>query len=202
VTETASDPPAAPDYIARSRLLGAAYEVASDVHAGTLGSGRVSLRHPVAVATLLHDAGYPEHVVAAALLHDVAEDGGPAPHAMEPRFGPQVADLVARLTEDDSIESYPRRKAALRSQAVGDGPEAAAIFAADKLASARSALRRDGAPPARKLEHYERSLWLLKARYPELPFLAELEADLTRLRARPRETARSGGGAPAARSVS
>ena len=196
MTETASDPPAAPDYIAHSRLLGAAYEVASDVHAGPLGSGRVSLRHPVAVATLLHDEGYPEHVVAAALLHDVVEDGGLAPHAMEQRFGPQVAGLVARLTEDESIASYPRRKAALRSQAVGDGPEAAAIFAADKLASARSALRREGAPSARKLEHYERSLWLLKARYPELPFLAELEADLTRLRARPQ--ARSGGGAPAA----
>jgi (p)ppGpp synthase/HD superfamily hydrolase len=180
VTTTATDPPAAPDYIAPSRLLSAAYEVAADVH----GSGRVPLRHPVDVATLLHDAGYPEHVVAAALLHDVVEDGGLGPEAMEARFGPQVAALVARVTEDDSIASFPRRKAALRSQAVGDGPEAAAIFAADKLASTRSALRRGGAPQAEKLEHYERSLWLLRARYPGLPFLAELEADLSRLRAR------------------
>jgi len=180
VTAKASDPPATPDYIAPSRLLSAAYEVAAEVH----GAGRVSLRHPVAVATLLHDAGYPEHVVAAALLHDVVEDGGLGPEAMEERFGPQVAGLVARLTEDESIASFSHRKAALRSQAVGDGPEAAAIFAADKLASTRSALRRAGAPPAEKLEHYERSLWLLRARYPDLPFLGELEADLRRLRAR------------------
>ena len=184
MTATASDPPATPDYIAPSRLLSAAYEVAADVHGGSLGSGRVSLRHPIAVATLLHDAGYPEHVVAAALLHDVVEDGGLAPEAMEERFGPQVAGLVARLTEDETIASFPHRKAALRSQAVGDGPEAAAIFAADKLASTRSALRRPGAPPAEKLEHYERSLSLLQARYPDLPFLGELEADLSRLRAR------------------
>ena len=170
----------APGYIAHSALLRAAYDVATEVH----GAGRVPLRHPVAVATLLHDAGYPEHVIAAALLHDVVEDGGLGPDAMEDRFGPQVAGLVARVTEDESIASYARRKAALRSQAVGDGPEAAAIFAADKLASTRSALRRPGAPPAEKLEHYERSLWLLRARYPDLPFLGELEADLSRLRAR------------------
>jgi (p)ppGpp synthase/HD superfamily hydrolase len=192
VTATASDPPATPDYIAPSGLLSSAYRVAAEVH----GSGRVPLRHPVAVATLLHDAGYPEHVVAAALLHDVVEDGGLGPDAMEDRFGPQVAGLVARVTEDESIASYARRKAALRSQAVGDGPEAAAIFAADKLAGVRSALRRTGAPPAEKLEHYERSLWVLQARHPDVPFLAELEADLTRLRARARS---EGGGSAAAR---
>jgi len=176
VTSTAT----APGYIAPSALLRAAYDLATDVHA----AGQVPLRHPVAVATLLHDSGYPEHVIAAALLHDVVEDGGLGVEAIEQRFGPDVARLVALCTEDASIVSYTRRKAALRSRAVGDGAEAAAIFAADKLASARSALRRPDAPSARKLEHYERSLWLLKARHPELPFLAELESDLTRLRAR------------------
>ena len=151
----------APGYIAPSALLRAAYDLATDVHA----AGQVPLRHPVAVATLLHDSGYPEHVIAAALLHDVVEDGGLGVEAIEQRFGPDVARLVALCTEDASIVSYTRRKAALRSRAVGDGAEA-------------------DAPSARKLEHYERSLWLLKARHPELPFLAELESDLTRLRAR------------------
>jgi hypothetical protein len=45
------------------------------VHAGPLGSGRTSIEHPVAVAKLLSDAGFPPHVLAAALLHDTVEDG-------------------------------------------------------------------------------------------------------------------------------
>ena len=154
--------------------------MATKVH----GSGRVPLRHPVAVATLLHDAGYPETVLAAALLHDVIEDGGLGPEAIGNRFGPEVARLVARVTEDEAIASFADRKAALRAQAVGDGPDAAAIFAADKLASTHSALRRPGAPSPEKLVHYERSLALLQHRYPDLPFLDELEEDLRQLRAR------------------
>src|SRR4029079_6690082 len=87
----------APAFIAHSAPLRAAYDVATKVH----GSGRVSLRHPVAVATLLHDAGYPETVLAPALLHDVIEDGGLGPEAIGNRFGPEVARLVARVTEDE-----------------------------------------------------------------------------------------------------
>jgi len=183
---TVTDLSAAPPYIAGSRTLRSAYEVASVVHAGPLDSGRVSLAHPVAVATLLQDAGYPSHVVAAALLHDVVEDGGVPLDRIQARFGPRVARLVGRLTEDPAIRSFSRRKAALRTRAIDGGDEAAAIFAADKLATVQALLRRGEVPKPEKLEHYEHSLWLLRARQPSLPFLDELEADLTRLRARRR----------------
>ena len=173
----------APGFIAESRLLTAAHDVAAAVHGGPLGSGRTSLRHPVAVAGLLHEAGYPAHVLAAALLHDVVEDGSIDPGRLEERFGPRIARLVDQPTEDAAIPSFARRKATLRERAVGSGHEAAAIFAADKLATVRALLERGESPPPEKLEHYRRSLWVLQARHPEVPFLAELAADLRRLTA-------------------
>ena len=174
----------APDFVGGSRLLTAAHDVASAVHAGPLGSGRVSLRHPVAVARLLHDAGYPAHVLAAALLHDVVEDGHIDARRLEGRFGQRITRLVEQLTEDASIPSFARRKETLRDRAAGSGHEAAAIFAADKLATVRSQLERGATPSPEKLEHYRRSLWILQARHPEVPFLDELAADLRELGAR------------------
>jgi (p)ppGpp synthase/HD superfamily hydrolase len=170
-----------PGFVGGSRLLTAAHDVAAAVHGGPLGTGRTSLRHPVAVAGLLHEAGYPTHVLAAALLHDVVEDGSIDLWRLEERFGPRVARLVDQLTEDATIPSFARRKATLRERAVGSGYEAAAIFAADKLATVRALLERGESPPPEKLEHYRRSLWVLQARHPELPFLPELAADLQRL---------------------
>src|SRR5918995_610267 len=162
-------------------LLQDAYAVAAAVHSGGLGNGHTSLEHPVAVAQLLHDAGYPEHVVAAALLHDTVEDGGPAVVHLRARFGSRVARLVDQLTEDPNIASFARRKETLRGTAAADVHEAAAIFAADKLTSARALLRAGGDAPPEKLEHYESSLSVLHDCHPEVPFLTELSAALLEL---------------------
>lgn len=53
---------------------------------------------------------------------------------LETEFGSRIADLVARLSEDASIETYAARKAHLRRQVADAGADAAAIFLADKLA--------------------------------------------------------------------
>ena len=78
---------------------------------------------------------------------------------------------------------------------MGSGHEAAASFAADKLATVRSRLERGVTPPQEKLEHYGRSLWILQARHPEVPFLPELAADLRSLpaRRRPRSSSADAG---------
>jgi (p)ppGpp synthase/HD superfamily hydrolase len=135
----------------------------------------------VAVALLLRQAGLPEQVVAAALLHDVLEDTATSPDELRERFGPEIADLVGAVTESSIIVEYDRRKAALRGQAVEAGSDSAAILAADKLARFRKLNRTGGRPRPEQLNHYRESLALLRARRPGLPLVDELARELERL---------------------
>jgi RimJ/RimL family protein N-acetyltransferase len=141
-------------------------------------NGDADIDHAIEVARLVSRAGEPEYVVAAALLHDVLEDTDTGPSALRTRFGDEIADLVASLTENNAIAGYARRKAALRGQVVEAGRDAALIFAADKLARLRSFDKQDDPPPPPKLAHYRRTVELLSERYPDLPFLDELRERL------------------------
>jgi (p)ppGpp synthase/HD superfamily hydrolase len=171
-----------PDYARRSPVIAAAFRFARDAHEGARSRGDTRIDHPAEVARLLAGAGYPDHVVAAALLHDVLEDTATEVGELRERFGPEVARLVASLTEDRAIDAYGARKAALRAQAAADGAEAAAIFAADKLASTRRLRGAGATPPAAKLDHYERTFELLCDRHPQVPFLGALGDELALLR--------------------
>jgi hypothetical protein len=86
------------------------------------------------------------------------------------------------MTEDPGIEPYPERKAEHRAR-VNRDPRAAAIYAADKLASARARSGHAGEMPGQQLEHYEETLRMLRETHPELPFLGELSDRLAALRA-------------------
>ena len=169
-----------PEFVAGSDLAERAYRFAEEAHHGERRRGDTSLDHVIEVARILHEAGYPEHVVAAALLHDVVEDTETGTAEIRRRFGAPVAELVGVMTEDESIEAYEERKEAHRGGVRDAGGEAAAIFVADKLASARATDPREGLP-ARKAEHYRRTLQMARESYPDLPFLAELEARLAEL---------------------
>ena len=72
--------------------------------------------------------------VAAGLLHDAVEDGCATDDEVREQFGEDIADLVAIVTEDPSIESYPARKAALRDAVRGGGLRAQLIFITDQIA--------------------------------------------------------------------
>jgi (p)ppGpp synthase/HD superfamily hydrolase len=172
--------PRIPSFARSSEYLTDAYLFARDAHA----TGRTRIEHPAAVAELLSDAGYPEHVVATALLHDVVEDSPSKAGELATRFGPAVARLVAQLTEDPAIPSFQERKRELRRRAAGDGPTAAAIFTADKLASVRALNASGGVPDPQKLDHYMRTVNVVRRTHPEVPFLVELEDEVARLRDR------------------
>ena len=120
-----------------SDSLSLAFSVASRAHSGHKrgGHGRPYLEHPIQVAELLRDEGYPESVCAAGLLHDVVEDSGFTVVDVIESFGPQVGELVAALTEDPAIEDWEARKLALRESAAASGTECVAIYIADKLAN-------------------------------------------------------------------
>lgn len=173
-----SSPP--PAFVLGSALLEGSYAFALFAHHGERRRADTDIEHPVAVAELLHREGFSEQVVAAALLHDVIEDTTTEVAEIRRRFGPEVGDLVTEMTEDQSIRSYRERKREHRQRVASDR-SAAAIYAADKLATTRVLAAHGEAPAAQRLEHFRATLVSLANAYPTLPFLAELRGELDRL---------------------
>jgi guanosine-3',5'-bis(diphosphate) 3'-pyrophosphohydrolase len=123
----------------RSALVRGALSVARRAHAGQFrqtGCDEIAfIEHLLAVAELLADNDYPDEVIAAGLLHDVAEHAEIEPDSLRDRFGGEVAEMVAALTEDAAITGYEERKREHRERVAAAGPEARVIFAADKAAN-------------------------------------------------------------------
>jgi (p)ppGpp synthase/HD superfamily hydrolase len=178
-----------------SALLAEAAVFASDAHAGQIRnySGRPYIEHPRAVAGLLREAGFGEDVLAAALLHDLIEDTATTSGEIRNRFGERVGDLVDALSEDPSIESYERRKDAHREQVISAGPDAIAIYSADKLsnitdlrdlyeAEGEEAASRFKAPLDLRIELWGRDVEALSPLRPPHPFVSELSRQLDALR--------------------
>jgi GTP pyrophosphokinase len=170
-----------PEFTRGSPLLEGAFKMADEAHARR-STGDTEIEHPVAVAELLSERGFDEDVVAAALLHDVVEDTATSPEEIEANFGPDVAHLVDEMTEHEEIEPYERRKAEHRERVAKDR-RAAAIYAADKLASTRKLAGQGASPPEDQLGHYLQTLETLCESHPDLPFLGDLRRELRRLEA-------------------
>ena len=130
----------APEFLGGSGLARDAYEYAEDAHEGQQRKGGDSpyIVHPVEVARILHAEGHAdEELIAATFLHDVVEDTDHTLDEIRERFGPNVAELVAAMTEDSSVEPYEARKEHHRDQVEAAGVRPATIYAADKLANLR-----------------------------------------------------------------
>jgi (p)ppGpp synthase/HD superfamily hydrolase len=180
------------DFVERSPLTRAALAFASSRHAGQTRDidGIPFVTHPVEVACLLHEAGYSDDVVAAGVLHDVIEDTDAKRADLEERFGPNVAALVAAVSDDPAIVDDAQRKAALRDQVARAGECAAAIFAADKVSKARELrIRVEQGRFQRKdetrIEHYQASLEMLDELLPGHQLVDRLRAELDALHALP-----------------
>jgi (p)ppGpp synthase/HD superfamily hydrolase len=181
---------------AESELIAKALEMAEKAHAGQTrnGSGGMAyIHHPVAVAELLAAHGFDESTVAAALLHDVVEDSEASVDDVAAGFGRRVADLVAALTEDESIEPFERRKVAHRRHVAEVGGDALAIYAADKLSNIRvlrRALASEGESAGEEFEaplDVKERVWaddleMLRRRAADLPFVDDLARELEKLR--------------------
>jgi (p)ppGpp synthase/HD superfamily hydrolase len=180
------------DFVERSPLTRDALAFADRLHAGQTRDtdGIPFVTHPVEVACLLHEAGYPDDVVAAGVLHDVLEDTDAQRSELEELFGTQVAELVSAVSEDPSIEDRTERKAALRKQVARSGEHAAAVFAADKVSKARelrarqSHARSDRGDRA-KIAHYQASLEMLSDVLPGHGLVEQLRSELGSLHSQP-----------------
>lgn len=134
--------------VERSPLVADALAAAEEAHADQTretGGGEIPfIDHLTAVAERLAEEDHAEGTLAAALLHDAVERGALEPEQVRERFGPEVAEIVAALTEDTSIEDYAERKEEHRARVAAASPEAHAVFAADKavnVAALREAYR-------------------------------------------------------------
>lgn len=153
------------------------------------------IAHPLEVAALLHLTGHHEPVVAAGILHDTVEDSDTTIDEIRMRFGGEIATLVSAMTEDPEIEDYRARKRALRCQIARYGPDATAVYAADKVAKVRELRSRatrgehvldpDDKSARDQLDHYLQSLSMLEQITPEHPLVRQLRFELEILEALP-----------------
>jgi len=183
-------------------LASEAFRFMAERHAGQVRKADSApfLLHPLEVGALLHVFGYSEHVVTAGLLHDILEGSDTTAVELRMRFGPEIAGLVEAVSENPAVQDPVERKARLRRQLAGAGPDAAAIFAADKLSKVREIrIRAAGgagltsdATVRRRLDHYVASRRMLEHELGGHPVVAALAFELEALEALPPSTGLGG----------
>jgi (p)ppGpp synthase/HD superfamily hydrolase len=169
-------------------LTRAAIEFANECHSGQRREADSAdfMLHVLEVATLLDRSDYPDHVVAAAVLHDVLEHTDARREQLEQRFGPEVSDLVALVSYDPSIADDEERKSEVRQRVREAGGDAAAIYAADKISKVRelrlmAAAGRGGGEAAVAYRRYQDSLAMLEETMADTRLVALLRFELEAL---------------------
>lgn len=87
--------------------ISTAYKEAKEIHSGVFrNTGEPYLTHPLKVAKILADTGFESDIIAAALLHDVAEDAKNMGHSeaieyVEKTINPRVAKYVNAVSSVD-----------------------------------------------------------------------------------------------------
>lgn len=176
-----------PSFVDELPITREALEFAAQQHSGQRREADRApfILHPLEVAQLLRGRGYPDAVVAAGVLHDVIEDTGVDAAALELRFGPKVAALVTAVSEPPGGGTYAERKLRLRDSIAAADADAAAVYAADKVAKVRelrmSLARHPDRLDAAKVEHYWASLALLERRLGHHPLVRQLRFELEAL---------------------
>jgi (p)ppGpp synthase/HD superfamily hydrolase len=180
----------------------AALRFAQDRHSGQYREidNAPFIDHPIEVGSLLWWDGQSEEVIAAGLLHDVLEKTATTGEELARCFGTRIVRLVEAVSDDPSIADFECRKRDLRHRVARADPDARAVFAADKIAKVREL----GLVPAQRLreptvgvrlDHYRKSLEMLKAAAAHLGLVQLLDAEFQRVAARAAHSERSGRGA-------
>ncbi len=97
------------------------------------------INHLTEVAALLAEAtdGGDVVLVMGGLLHDTLEDTDSTYEDLAQRFGPEVAALVAEVTDDKSLKKEDRKRLQVE-KAAGKSPRARMLKIADKTSNLRS----------------------------------------------------------------
>lgn len=140
---------------ASARNVAGALRFAAERHRGqTRADGSTPyIEHPASVVRILRARGYPEHVQAAAALHDVVEDTGTTLAEIAERFGDAVAILVDHVTDPPGMKDADRRIRQLAH--VKKMPrDAQAVKLADRIANLHDTIHNPPGWSADKLRRY------------------------------------------------
>jgi guanosine-3',5'-bis(diphosphate) 3'-pyrophosphohydrolase len=147
------------DFPASLPRLFAALDFAALKHSGQLRKSADMapyINHPITVADILAREGAVTDLdtLAAALLHDTLEDTDTQVGELESLFGPQVAAVVAELTDDKTLPKADRK--ALQILKARDCSERARLVRlADKIANVRDVTHNPPAHwPLERRQHY------------------------------------------------
>jgi (p)ppGpp synthase/HD superfamily hydrolase len=172
----------------------ATIEYARSRHGGQrrAADGAPFLVHLLEVASLLDRSGYPDRVVAAAVLHDVLEDTATDPLDLRSRFGSEVCELVAVVSDDPGIADEDERKSETRERVRRAGGYAPAVYAADKVSKVRELrimIARGMEPEEARIRQrrYRESLAMLDQALPEDRLVEILRFELEALERLPPE---------------
>ncbi|CAI2159746.1 MULTISPECIES: HD domain-containing protein [Serratia] len=126
--------------------------------------------HPQAVMEIVSSVPHSEEMLAAAWLHDTVEDTPSTLADIESHFGPQVASLVAMLTNVSvgSAENRYQRKNRDRRHSASASPQAKTIKLADLIDNTRSLLQYDSHFAKTYLVEKQRLLEVLTEGDPQL----------------------------------
>jgi guanosine-3',5'-bis(diphosphate) 3'-pyrophosphohydrolase len=115
-----------------------ALKIAIEAHKGQIRKhdGSAYVAHPIMVARILERAGLNETVVAAGLTHDILEDTAITESELRVLLGDAVVDIVAAVSEDQSLPWEERKEAYVRSVVAG-GESVWAVSVADKIHNAQ-----------------------------------------------------------------
>ena len=89
--------------------------------------------HSIRVGMDLYNREYEQHIVIAAILHDVIEDTDVTAGEIRSKFGDDVANIVKAASFDESIDDYLERHYDIHRRCFELGREAALVKAADIL---------------------------------------------------------------------
>lgn len=159
------------------------------------GDGAPFLVHPLETAALLERTSWPDHVIAAAVLHDVLEDTDVEPAELDSRFGREVTRLVELVSDDPAIADEEQRKDEVRERVREAGGEGLAVFAADKVSKVRELrmLVANGLAPEDaeiKSRRYRKALEMLEHEVPDSSVVDLLRFELEALEQLPPEPGR------------
>ena len=127
-------PAEAEDEFGNLKLLEKAVEVCFKQHCfqKRKADGKPYFIHPVIVALKLAEHGFPENVLAAALLHDVLEDTDYPQEKLRSEFGKEIFEMVTALTQDESFPWEEKKKKYVTS-VQNSSDNVKAISTADKI---------------------------------------------------------------------
>ncbi|MDP3958184.1 MAG: HD domain-containing protein [bacterium] len=122
-------------------LIETAARIAIEAHASQKRKDDDSpyIAHPFMVAMKLLKNGFPDEVVAAALVHDVLEDTKTTEEDLKKDLGERILNIVKTLSEDKSLPWEERKKKYIESVRNGS-KEAKAVSISDKIHNAEGVL--------------------------------------------------------------